>query len=81
MTLLFDDGGAEASREYDVLPLSRFNVAVRPEFPEAMHRGFGAVIESVGPMPAPIIVERAMYNDAGGQVWVAGSDALGTLLP
>ena len=43
--------------------------------------GFGAVIESLGPSPAPLVCERAMYNDAGGIVWRAGSDALGTPMP
>jgi hypothetical protein len=53
---------------------------VRQEFPEAFGRGFGAVIESLGPSAVPIVVERAMYNDARGTVWAAGSDALGTRL-
>lgn len=81
VTLLFDDGGAPLSREYDVLAKSRLNVPVRVDFPAAVGRGFGAVIESLGGAPAPIVVERAMYNDAGGQFWRAGSDALGTPLP
>jgi hypothetical protein len=80
VTLLFDDGSAEASREYDVLPRRRFNVAVRQEFPEAVNRGFGALIESLGPTPVPIVVERAMYSDVAGRMWAAGSDALGTRL-
>jgi hypothetical protein len=80
VTLLFDDGGASVSKEYDVLPHSRFNVVVRDEFPSALNRGFGAVVESLAPALAPIVVERAMYNDAGGVDWRAGSDALGTPL-
>jgi Tol biopolymer transport system component len=80
VTLLFDDGGAALAKEYDLLPQSRFNVAVRQEFPETFGRGFGAVIESLGPSAVPIVVERAMYNDAQGTVWAAGSDALGTRL-
>jgi hypothetical protein len=52
---------------------------VRHEFPEALGRGFGAVIESLGPSAVPIVVEP-MYNDAQGTVRAAGSDALGTQL-
>jgi hypothetical protein len=81
VTLLFDDGGAAVSREYDVLGQSRFNVPVRVDFPQAIGRGFGAIVESIGPTPAPIVVERAMYSDANGVAWRAGSNALGTRLP
>ncbi|MGE3841439.1 MAG: hypothetical protein AB7I50_07615 [Vicinamibacterales bacterium] len=81
VTLLFDDGTAPASREYDVLAKSRLNVPVRVDFPSAIGKGFGALIESIGASPVPIVVERAMYNDAGGQFWRAGNDALGTPLP
>jgi hypothetical protein len=80
VTLLFDDGGPAVEREFDLLGRSRFSVAVAAEFPEAFGRGFGAVVESVG-TPMPLVVERAMYNDAGGIVWRAGSNALGTPLP
>jgi hypothetical protein len=81
VTLLFDDGGAPLAREYDVLPHSRSNVPVALEFPESVGRGFGAIVESIGVTPVPIVVERAMYNDAGGTMWRAGSNALGTRLP
>ena len=30
--------------------------------------------------PMPIVVERAMYNDAGGVVWAAGSNLVATRL-
>ena len=43
---------------------SRFNVPVRPEFPEAVGRRFGAIVESARSAPAQIVVERAMYWDA-----------------
>ena len=41
---------------------------------------FSAVIESLGGTPAQIVVERAMYWNAGGQFWAAGSDLLATKL-
>ena len=38
---------------------------------------FGAHITS----SSPIVVERAMYSDANGQVWAAGTSATATRLP
>jgi len=39
------------------------------------------LIESLGPTPAQIVVERAMYaNDSTGVVWAAGTNAVGTKL-
>ena len=39
---------------------------------------FSAVVESLG--ATPIVVERAMYWNANGQLWAAGSDLLATKL-
>ena len=50
-------------------------------FPAALNRRYGTVVESIGSKPAQIVVERAMYNDAGGVVWAAGTNALATRLP
>jgi hypothetical protein len=79
VTLLYDDGGPAESRQFDVPPRSRFNVDVRAEFPTAVGRGFGAIVESVS--GGPIVVERAIYNDAFGIRWAAGNNALATKLP
>jgi hypothetical protein len=40
----------------------------------------GALVESLGASPAPIVVERAMYTNAGGRIWAAGTNALATRL-
>jgi hypothetical protein len=80
VTLLLD-GAANVSKTFTVPANSRFNVPVGSEFPAAVGRGFGAVIESIDATPVPIVVERAMYSDAGGIVWAAGTDALGTPIP
>ncbi len=80
VTLFFEDG-ASAERTFTVSGNSRFNVDVRVEFLEALNRRFGAVVESVGGSPVQIVVERAMYWDAPGQFWAAGTNALGTKLP
>jgi hypothetical protein len=80
VTLLFEDG-TSAEQTYPGIPAqSRFNVPVGGFFPQAAGRRFGAIVESVGPAPAQIVVERAMYWDAAGQRWAAGTNALATKL-
>jgi hypothetical protein len=76
VTLHFEDG-TEAERTYTLPANSRTNVAVAGDFPEAVNRRFGAIIESLGATPAPIVVERAMYF---GEGWTAGTNALATRL-
>ena len=44
-------------------------------------RRFGAIVESLGAQPAEIVVERAMYSNAGGVQWAAGTNTLATRLP
>ena len=80
VTLLFEDG-TMAERTFAVAGNSRFNVDPRSEFGAAADRRFGALVESVGATPAQLVVERAMYWDAAGQRWAAGTAALGTRLP
>lgn len=79
VTLYFEDG-TSADRTFTIAPTSRFNVDVSMQFPTAKGRRFGAVVESLGVSPAQIVVERAMYSNAGGVVWAAGTDALATRL-
>jgi hypothetical protein len=78
-TLMFEDG-TSATRTFAVAASSRLNIAIAHEFPEAAGRRFGSVIESVGDRPAQIVVERAMYANAGGVTWAAGTNALATKL-
>jgi hypothetical protein len=54
---------------------------VATEFPAAVGRRFGALIESFGASPVPLVVERAMYTSAGGVLWSGGTNALATRLP
>ena len=79
LTLTFEDG-TQIVRDYQLPASSRTSVAVGLEFPQAAGRRFGAIVESTGTTPAQLIVERAMYNDAGGVRWAAGTSALGTKL-
>lgn len=80
VTLLFEDG-TTTDRTFAVAANSRFNVWTRAEFPSTLDRRYGAIIESLGASAPGVIVERAMYWDAGGQLWAAGTNALAARLP
>jgi autotransporter-associated beta strand protein len=71
--------GAPFDKVFTVQPKSRFNVDTGPGtlVPELIDERFGALIVS----NQPIAVERAMYSNAGGQVWAAGTNATATALP
>jgi hypothetical protein len=79
VTIVFlRDNGTTLTKQFTVPPASRFNVAVGgPEVPEITSGTFGAVITS----SQPIAVERAMYSNANGQTWQAGSNATASRLP
>ena len=80
VTLTFDDGSPQVTRDFPMAANSRANVAVSVDFPEAAGKRFGAVVESMGATPMQLVVERAMYSNAGGVKWAAGTSALGTKL-
>jgi hypothetical protein len=78
---VYVEGGSTSERTYTVAPNSRFNVDVGTEFgPAVANRRYGALVESLGATPAPIVVERAMYSNAGGRLFAAGTNALATRL-
>jgi hypothetical protein len=79
VTLLFEDGTV-SERTFALAPTSRFNVHPGDvqQVPEAAGRRFAVVVESQGLPPAEIVVERAMYFDANGVSWSAGTCALAT---
>ena len=67
-------------RPFTVAGGSRLNVAVAgtgSTVPELSNEHFGALIES----DQPIVVERALYGDAGTQVFGIGTNATATPLP
>jgi hypothetical protein len=78
ITFLRDNGATPVSKIFLVQPRSRFNVSVGPgsSVPELVNEHFGALITS----DQPIAVERALYWDANGQVWAAGTNATATRL-
>jgi Ca2+-binding RTX toxin-like protein len=71
--------GTTLVRTYTVNPTSRFNIDVNSRVPELSNESFGALIEVTNGVG--IVVERSLYNNALGQVWAAGTNALGTRLP
>jgi hypothetical protein len=80
VTLVFEDGSSQA-RTYELPANSRTNVAVAGDFGGVVQgRRFGAIVESTGETPAQIVVERAMYSNAAGVGWAAGTNAVGTRL-
>ncbi len=90
VTLHFEDG-TSAQQVVAVSANSRSNVAVGAPTTSGgfgatvQNRRFGAVIESLvlagAGQAAQLVVERAMYSNAGGVVWAAGTNALATKLP
>jgi autotransporter-associated beta strand protein len=70
------DGQSPVEKTYEVNPRSRFNVDTGL-VSELAGLHFGAVITS----DQPIAVERAMYNNANGQVWAAGTNATAVPIP
>jgi hypothetical protein len=74
------ESGAPVVRSFTVAAGSRRNVAVAgpgSDVPELANELFGAVIDA----DQPIVVERALYGDAGTQVFGIGTNATATPLP
>lgn len=80
VTLMLDDGQT-AERTFTVAASSRFNIDVSAAFPQSVGRRFGVVVTSTGASPAQLAVEAAMYWDAHGATWAAGTNAQATRLP
>ena len=78
-TLYFEDGTAPVSIDVALAPSSRNNIDIGANF-DVSGKRFSVVVESIGATPVEIVVERAMYSDAGGQFWAAGSNAVATKL-
>jgi hypothetical protein len=64
--------------ELDLPPNSRTTVPMKVnDYPGR----FGVLVESIGPTPAPIVVEGAFYWTVDGVLWAAGSSLVATKLP
>ena len=65
------------TKTFEVRAQSRVTVGLPgPDVPELADETFGALITA-----GPIVVERAMYSNANGQFWAAGTNAPATRLP
>ena len=71
--------GTTVVKNWTVLPSTRFNIHVNSMVPELANETFGAIVEVLNGVG--IFVERALYSDANGVVFAAGSNALATPLP
>jgi hypothetical protein len=70
--------GALVTKSVTVTASTRFTLPVGgPEVPEITNERFGVLIES----NQPIAVERALYWNANGTIWAAGSNATASRLP
>ena len=79
VTIYFEDG-TSAQSTINLLANSRTNVSIADTFPSSNGRRFGIIVDSLGGTPAQLVVERAMYSNAGGVTWSAGTAAVATRL-
>jgi hypothetical protein len=75
------EDGRWLGRIYTVPGSSRFNVAVGQDFPDAVGRRFSILVEAGDLIPVDLVVESAMYWNANGVLWAAGTNAPATRLP
>ena len=83
VTLTFlREGKPSFMKTFTVPATSRFNVTTGPGsmVPELRDERFGVRVDAFL-ITTPIVVERAMYSNAGGVVWSAGTNATGTRMP
>ena len=78
-TAYFEDQGQPLIGIYTVPANSRYNVDYNGTV--AQGRRFSVLVEGfgpTGPQVPQLVVERAMYSNAGTTIWAAGTDALAT---
>ncbi len=79
VTLLYENA-AEESAVYTVRSKRRLTVPLRSAFPAAVGRRFSVLVENLS-SDAVLVVERAMYWNTADEIWSAGSNALGSIVP
>jgi hypothetical protein len=84
VTILPEVGGSE-TRTFTIPARRRFTIDVDGQYPSVQdyprEARFGVIVRSQGAVPSPLVVERAMYWDAGGVSWAAGTNSIGTPVP
>jgi Proprotein convertase P-domain len=76
--LRFLQSGAEVTRLYTLPPTSRLSISAS-EIEELRDGVFGAEIQVLNAQP--IAVEKALYWNADGEIWAAGTNVTATRLP
>jgi hypothetical protein len=72
------EGAAPVVKAFSIAPSTRLTIDVGgTQVPEIVNGAFGVELVS----SLPVSVERAMYSDANGQFWSAGTIAAATRLP
>jgi hypothetical protein len=79
VTFLRTGGAPSLEKLYSVPANSRFNVDVNNMVPELANQEFGAIVEVAA--GAPVIVERALYNNSGRVLFAAGTASPAVRLP
>jgi hypothetical protein len=74
-----DEDATSLIKNYIIAPNSRYTIDVTGEFPQLNDQEFGALLEVTA--GSPIIVERSLYNAAGGQIFGAGTNTQAIRLP
>jgi hypothetical protein len=75
----FLQAGVTATRIYTLPPTSRLSIQTGADIGE-LHAGvFGAEIQVLNEQP--IAVEKALYWNAGAEIWAAGTNVTATRLP
>jgi type 1 glutamine amidotransferase len=81
---VFVEGGPTLEKlipSAELEPRRRYTFDIESEFSSVRGRRFGVEVQTLGTnsaQPMPIVVERAMYSDANGIFWAAGSNVVAT---
>jgi len=81
LTAITEDGFVfERNLMNALTPNRRITLDMESEFPDLAGRRFGVIVRSVGDTGTkmPLVVERAMYSDANGVLWAAGTNVVAT---
>jgi uncharacterized protein (DUF1800 family) len=75
VTFFLADGGA-VTHMVTLPPVSRTTIAAGGDVPALRGKRFATLVESVGAAPVDLVVERAMYSNANGVGWAAGTSVI-----
>jgi hypothetical protein len=79
---MLPESGAEESVTYTIGASRRFTVPVASAFPSSNGTRYSILVESMNPSTAAaLVVERATYWNTDDDVWGAGANAVGAIVP